>query len=272
MSTIAIRHFFRMYRRVFANSTSTMLAYRSNLVFFFIFETMFLAGNFTSIAVGFHFAGGDIAGWTREQAFLMAAINSIGHQVFICFFIGPLFGAPYKIWDGTMDYVFLKPMPRFLSIMLNAGEITVSNLPNLAITTALSVWLFVRSWADFSAGALVACLVFLVVGIMVRVALAIFCLAPGFLAERLVGGEDVFWSLSSAGRYPASVYGVWLERFFTFGLPLAMLGSVQASVLFGKKAPLTHGLALMSSLLFVGLAAWFFHFAASRYKSVNSGV
>lgn len=265
------RRWWRIYGRSLANSTGVMLAYRSNLVFFFLFETFFLASSFLGAGLGVSLAGGAINGWTREQVFALTAINGVSHQFFICFFISPIFNMPEYIWNGRMDYVLQKPLHPLLGLMATS-EIVISNLPNFFINLGLAAW-FIASSAprtDFSVWLLFGVLT--VLGVGVRYALSLFCMTPAFYAERMIQGEDGFWSIVGTGRFPTNVFPRVVERILLYVIPLSMMAAVPAGFLFERIDALDAVLAGVSALIFLGASLLFFNRALKSYQSVNSGM
>ena len=184
------RSFFRIYRQALANSAGVMLAYRSNLIFFFLFESFFLTSSFLGAGLGVSLAGGSINGWSRDQIFALTALNGVSHQFFVCFFIAPLFNLPEYVWNGRMDYILQKPLHPLLALIATS-EIMISNLPNFVINLALAVYFILKIAPSSGPSVWMAFGLLGILGIAVRFALAIFCMAPAFFAERLVEGEDV---------------------------------------------------------------------------------
>lgn len=266
----------RIFSRTFSVSLGVMLAYRANLVFFLLFETLFLAAKFLTVRVGFDLAGGDIAGWTRDQAYLLTAVNGLSHQIFICFFISPIFNVGMQVWSGQFDYLLLKPVPPLAS-MWAYGQIVTSNLPNLAINTGAVVYLVAKLGDDgvgtaVTPAGIAAFVLFMLAGAAVRVALGLLCMAPAFLSERLADAEDTFWGLTSLAQYPMAVYPRALELALTFVLPLAMIASTPSSLLFGHGSVGYMAGALGAAIAFVLVAIRAFYAGVARYQSVNSGV
>ncbi len=266
-----MKHYLLLFKRTFSISVSTMLVYRANIVFFLIFESLFLASQFLTVSVGYDLAQGAIAGWTREQAMVLTAINALTHQVFICFFINPVFSLGIQVWDGQFDYILLKPL-RPLATMFFTGQFVVSNLPNLLINGGVVAYLLATASQPFPWVLWPTMLLCLATGVAVRVGLALLCVAPAFLSERLTDIEGSFWGLASLGRYPLAVYPRAMEMVLTYAVPLGMLGSVPASLVFQKDGLLSIGLACMSAVLFAVVSGMVFMRALKRYQSVNSGV
>lgn len=266
-----MKHYLKIFARTFGVSTSVMLIYRANVVFFFLFETMFMAAQYLTVAVGFDLAGGEVAGWTREQVYLLTAVNGLTHQVFICFFINPIFNLGLQVWNGQYDYVLLKPLHPLASMFAN-GQFVISNLPNMLINVGLVVYFLGQGAAPAQWGMLPVFALFVLMGVAMRVAVSLVCVAPVFLSERLTDIEDTFWSVISLGRYPLSIYPRSLEMFLTFVVPVGMVASLPASVLFRPESSGLLAGSFVASLVFVAAAAALFMKCLGRYQSVNSGV
>jgi ABC-type uncharacterized transport system permease subunit len=81
-----IRYYWTIIKRVAAISFSSMLAYRSNVIFFFLFESFFLAANMGGMYLGVQLAGGQLAGWSLNEVMFVAALYGVGHQLFLTLF------------------------------------------------------------------------------------------------------------------------------------------------------------------------------------------
>lgn len=258
-------------RRNFANSISTMLIYRGNLVFFLFFESMFLASHFLTIGIGFQFAGGQLGGWTTHEAFLLTAISGFTHQIFVCFFINPIFMLAQHVWSGQFDYILMKPLHPLLSAWA-VSESAISNLPNLIVNLILVIYFVLTSPLPFASLDIAACLVTLVCGFCVRVAFALLCIAPVFFSERLAGVEDSYWSIVGLGRYPLTIYPRWLDRVLMFLIPVGAMGFLPAGALYGKIPTSDLIGATFAAIVFSWICYKIFMLGVRSYKSVNSGV
>ncbi len=266
-----MKKYLKLFARTFGLSASTMLMYRANIVFFLIFETFFIAAQFLTVKVGFDLAGHDVAGWTRQQAYLLTAVNGLTHQVFICFFINPIFGLGMQVWNGQYDYVLLKPLNPLVSMLAN-GQFVISNLPNLLVNLGAVLYFMATAGAVFELRLMPIFALFVFMGVAVRVALSLLCVAPVFFSERLTDVEDSFWSFASLGRYPLSVYPRGLAAVLTFVLPVGMMASLPASVLMRADGFWTMAGGFLASVAFVVVALFAFMRSLRSYQSVNSGV
>ena len=265
------RSFFKIYRQALANSAGVMLAYRSNLIFFFLFESFFLTSSFLGAGLGVSLAGGSINGWSRDQIFALTALNGVSHQFFVCFFIAPLFNLPEYVWNGRMDYILQKPLHPLLALIATS-EIMISNLPNFVINLALAVYFILKIVPSSGLSVWLAFGLLGILGIAVRFALAIFCMAPAFFAERLVEGEDGFWSIVGTGRFPTSVFPRAVERIMLYVIPLSLMAAVPAGFLFHRLDWRQVAMSGISGCFFVVGSLVSFNWAVRSYKSVNSGL
>ena len=264
----------RFWRRLKANfevSLGVMLTYRENVAYFLVFETLFLLAQFLTIQVGFDVAGGGISGWTRDEAFVLTAINGVSHQVFICFFISGIFGLTQTVWDGTFDYVMLKPIPPLAGALMY-GQMIVSNFPGLLITIGLMMYLIGKVWGSLTGAAVVICALTALIGVFVRVGLALVVVTPVFFSERLAQGETSFWSLVRLASYPLDMYWRPIERLLTFVIPLATRAWIPSGALFAKELSVGILWPTVFGAVFVVVSYVVFAWGVRNYKSVNSGV
>jgi ABC-2 type transport system permease protein len=265
-----MKQLLKLFTRTFEVSTATLLVYRANVIFFFVFETLFLASQFLTISVGFNLAGDQIAGWTRQQAYLLTAVNGMSHQIFICFFINPIFNLSVQVWNGQFDYILLKPQHPLVSLIAN-GQFVISNIPNMLINAGVVGYLLSVNRAAYTPGMLPVFILFVVLGVAVRVGLALLCMAPVFISERLSDVEDSFWSVTNLARYPLSVFPRSLVHILTFVVPIGMLASVPSESLFHPRSVFFWGAAAAAAAVFVVVCVKVFMRAMKGYQSVNSG-
>jgi len=109
------------------------------------------------------------------------------------------------------------------------------------------------------------------VGVAVRVAIGLLCMATMFFSERMAHAEESYWAVNSLTRYQMEIYPGWLRHIFTYALPLSAIAYVPVSVLTGSYSGRTVTTSLAVCLLFVFGAAKVFLSCVRRYKSVNSG-
>ena len=104
----------------------------------------------------------------------------------------------------------------------------------------------------------------------------------------MIGSTLTFWTvepveavniLTYGGNelmtYPATIYPIWLQRFFTFVVPLIFLNYYPALFFLDKVDPLgfpafTPFLAPAAAVVMIGVATWFWRFGVNHYQSTGS--
>lgn len=268
-----MKYYFTLFKRIASISTSSMLIYRANVLFFFVFESLFLVANLAGLSMGVTFAGGTLGGWTLDEVIFVAMLFQVGHQLFTTFFLSGIFHVGFYTWSGRMDYVLLKPLHPLIG-MHAATEFIISNTPNVILNVGLFIWSTVHLMTkgyEFTAAGTCGLIVFFGVGMMVRYGVALLVVSPAFYAEKLAEGEDAYWSLQSLAKYPTGVFPRVMQAVFNFILPLATMAAIPASLFFGKTNLHESGGYLAAGLIFSFLCLQFFNLAVSRYQSVNTG-
>jgi len=268
-----MRYYTRLAKQIAAISTSSMLIYRSNVVFFFLFESLFLVANMGGIALGVSLAGGNLSGWSFNQVMFVASIFGVGHQIFTTLCISGLFHTGYFVWSGRMDYVLLKPLHPLIA-MHAANEFIISNLPNLIINVLIFLTFAGRIAAEgvvFGLANIFWFFVFFIIGLGVRYGIALLVVAPAFFAEKLSEGEDAYWSLQSLAKYPTGVFPRLMQWVFSFILPLISVAAIPAEVFFGKQTLGESLIHLIVATVFMWGTVKFYELGTRRYQSVNTG-
>lgn len=268
-----IKYYWTLLKRVVAVSTSSMLAYRSNVIFFFLFESFFLASNMGGMFLGVNLAGGELSGWSLDQVMFVSSLYSVGHQIFVTFCMGGLFSTGWYVWSGRMDYILLKPLHPLAGLHA-ASEFVISNVPNILINIMIFVFFYNRVVSIGGADRtwhILGLLLFFLAGMAVRYGICLLVVTPAFFAEKLAEGEDAYWSLQSLAKYPTGVFPRFMQWIFTFILPVATIAAIPAEVFFGRQNIGTAAGHLGISVIFSWLTVKFYELGARRYQSVNTG-
>lgn len=213
-----------------------------------------------------------LGGWTLpEVAFLYGTADlSFSGAKILCAGFDEL---PEQVRTGEFDRILIRPRSTFLQVL--GAEFTLRHagrmLQAALVLVAALVWLE-PGWAPG------------------QWAFLAWTLGGGvlFFAGLLIaGGTFSFWTIESLeamnvftyggsemARFPISIYGPSLRRFFTFIVPLAFVNYVPALLLLGKSDP--HGLPTSLAYLAVpacaavlGVSIAFWHAGVRRYHSTG---
>ncbi|MFF9342843.1 ABC transporter permease [Streptomyces sp. NPDC014773] len=202
-----------------------------------------------------------LGGWGLGEILLISSIRMLGHGLYMLFF-GNLGLIPHLLREGRFEAFRTRPAPVLLQVFtyeapINAlGDLVVAGA---SLTVCLS--LLDITWTP-------AALVFLVVAVAAATVIELgLNLHIAGLVLRFRGSESLFFWLDNTagnfGNYPLSVFPVFLQGAFTFGVPIAFAGYYPAAWLTGHAdavpfSPVLVHLSPLVALLAVlsGLAVW----------------
>jgi ABC-2 type transport system permease protein len=177
-----------------------------------------------------------LAGWTLGQVAFLYGLRLIVHAV-AGVLTGPFFGLESQVRSGEFDRYLIRPLSPLLQFMTQRVEISIfgdllggvaifiaaNQLVGLAWTPAALLYLGLA----IAGGALAEGAVRILIG----------ALSFRFLASTslLYLADSVF---STFANYPLTIFGGILQFLFTFGLPLAFVAYVPATVLLDRTAEL----------------------------------
>jgi ABC-2 type transport system permease protein len=177
-----------------------------------------------------------LAGWTLGQVAFLYGLRLIVHAV-AGVLTGPFFGLESQVRSGEFDRYLIRPLSPLLQFMTQRVEISILGdlLGGVAIFIAANQ-LVGLAWTP-------AALLYLVLAIAGgalaegAVRILIGALSFRFLASTsfLYLADSVF---STFANYPLTIFGGILQFLFTFGLPLAFVAYVPATVLLDRTAEL----------------------------------
>jgi ABC-2 type transport system permease protein len=244
----------RTYRVLIRNELTSRMAYRFD---FFSGIVVSLIGQMLLpiVTLIIYAAGASFPGWNYHEVLLIQSVFIMSTSVANTLFFGVVILVMEHIREGTFDLYLIKPAPvtllavgrsfSFEGVFVFAGGLAlfIYALSALPIPGALA-------WVQFVLVFLLAVAVLL--GITFLIAATLF---------KWVGNSrlfEVYESVIEFGRYPASIYSKSFRAVITYAVPVALLGTIPASVLL--KPGSVGGLLLAALFAFVflgiGFAVW----------------
>lgn len=136
------------------------------------------------------------------------------------------------IREGSLDYIFLQPFNS--QFMVSFSRIVIWNIWNLAIGIALIVVGLSMTSSTASLGNILVFLLLTFSGGMVIYSLWVVLIALTFWFTKFDNNVTLMQAMMDAGRFPATVYPVWLRIIVTFLVPIALATTVPLQALRGE--------------------------------------
>ncbi len=160
--------------------------------------------------------------------------------------------------DGTLDYTFLQPVNSQLMVSIN--RFMLWRLVEATFAIAMIVVGLVMSSGIGSLVNVLSFIVLSVSGMVVIYSVWIVLISLTFWFTKFDNSVTILQALMDSGRFPATVYPVWLRALITFVIPIAIATTVPLQALRGD-------LAWWQILVFLAVSAALFIFSAFVWRT-----
>jgi len=160
--------------------------------------------------------------------------------------------------DGTLDYTLLQPAGSMF--LVTFSSMVIWRVWDLALGLVLMVVGVNLSGVQAGPLQLASFLLLAVTGSLILYSLWIVMIAATFWFTKFDNNVTILQALLDTGRYPSSVYPLWLRTIITFIVPIAVATTVPVQALRGE-------LGFWQVLLFVAISAASFFLATLVWKA-----
>lgn len=209
-----------------------------------------------------------VEGFTYNEVLLCFGIVLMAFSLAECFVRGfDMF--PLMIGNGEFDRVLVRP--RSVMFQVLASKIELSRLGRLVQGTIIFVYAIVTCEIAWNIQKIITVLFMLLGGIAVFSGLFIIYAAFCFFTLDGLEFMNIFTDGGREfGRYPFSIYGKGVLRFFTYVVPLALFQYYPLLYLLGKAERTVYVFFPLVGMLFLIPANLFWRFGIRHYKSTGS--
>ena len=232
------------------------LAYRADTVVNILLNLMWLGWELLSLSIIFSNTE-TIAGWSFGDLIALLGVFRLVHTLMIALIWPNTEKFNASIRDGSMDYTLLQPVSSMF--LVTFSRITVWRAWDLILALVLIIIGINMSGGTVTAGSILAFILLTISGAMIIYSLWIVLIALTFWFTKFDNNVTILQALLDAGRYPATVYPVWLRIIVTFVIPIAVATNVPLQGLRGN-------LDLGSILLFLAISGICFLVASRVWK------
>lgn len=163
-----------------------------------------------------------------------------------------------SVRDGTLDYTFL--LPANSMFLVTFSRMVIWRAWDLVLAAVLIVIGTQMSGVGTSPFNLFSFLLLSASGSLILYSLWIVLIAATFWFVKFDNNVTILQALLDTGRYPSTIYPIWLRLIVTFVVPIAVATTVPLQALRGDLAP-------WQVLLFLGISAVSFMVASRIWKA-----
>ncbi|HEY9528549.1 MAG TPA: ABC-2 family transporter protein [Anaerolineales bacterium] len=232
------------------------LAYRADTIVNILLNLMWLGWELLSL--GIIFSNTDtIGGWDFGELIGLLGVFRLIHTLMIALIWPNTEKFNQSIRDGSMDYTLLQPINSMF--LVTFSRITVWRAWDLILAAILIVVGLNMSGDTTTVIDILTFILLTVSGAIVIYSLWIVLIALTFWFTKFDNNVTILQALLDAGRYPVTVYPVWLRILVTFVIPIAVATTVPLQGLRGDLTPIR-------VLMFVGIGVVSFLIASQVWK------
>lgn len=232
------------------------LAYRADTIVNILLNLMWLGWELLSLNIIFSNTE-TIGGWDFGELIALLGVFRLVNTLMIALIWPNTEKFNQSIRDGSMDYTLLQPINSMF--LVTFSRITVWRIWDLVLAIVLIV-IGVNMSGDTTSPLQIMTFILLTVsGAIVIYSLWIVLISLTFWFTKFDNNVTILHALLDAGRYPVTVYPVWLRILVTFVIPIAVATTIPLQGLRGE-------LDLGRLLMFLGIGIASFIIASQVWK------
>lgn len=260
-----LAHYALIYREFISNSFAEAMSYRLHFVLLIVMDLIFYLTVMASVDFLFDHVT-HIGPWGRSEfLFFMAFMIAIEH-LHMTFVSENFWNFSYDIRTGNLDFMLLRPVGTLFVVFFRS--IRPGTLLNGLFPWAWLI-LFGRElglgpWQWLALPGLVLLGLALLTSIEILISMSMFWIVES------MGVNFLRMQFQQVSRWPDFVYQYFAQKFFSFVIPVLLVGSAPVHFLLdlGQWPGLVKMLALM--LLSWLLIGWFWRKGLASYESASS--
>ena len=233
------------------------LAYRADTIVNILLNLMWLGWELLSLNIIFSNTT-TLGGWGLGELIALLGVFRLVNTMMIAIIWPNTEKFNQSIRDGSMDYTILQPVNSMF--LVTFSRITIWRIWDLVLAIVLIVVGINISGDTTTPLSILTFILLTLSGAVVIYSLWIVLIALTFWFTKFDNNVTILHALLDAGRYPVTVYPVWLRIIVTFVIPIAVATTIPLQALRGD-------LNLNQVILFFSVGIVSFLIASRVWKS-----
>lgn len=259
--------YFRLYLCFLRFSFSRAMEFRFDFFFRVAMDIVFYAVHIAFFRI-IYLHTGALGGWNLDQMMIFVAGFLFMDALYMTVTANNCWILPFHINGGHLDYYLARPVSSLF--FLTFREFAANSFLNLMIAAGILAWALGRYPGELGGVRVSLFLAGLIIGNILHVLLVLNFIIPVFWMQSGEGLREIFFTFTHFSDRPHQIYPNWLQRVLTSILPLALIVSLPAHILFSG---LTWGRFLNIAVVLAALwsfTIWFWRRGLRAYSSASS--
>ena len=250
-------HYLKLISTLFKVNVQMSLAYRADTIVNILLNIMWLGWELLSLSIIFSNTE-TLGGWGFGELIALLGVFRLVHTMMVVLVWPNTEKFNQSIRDGSMDYTILQPVNSMF--LVTFSRISVWRLWDLIIAVILIVVGITRSGDVATPLSIFYFILLTISGAVVIYSLWIVLIAFTFYFTKFDNNVTLLQALLDAGRYPVTVYPMWLQVIVTFIIPIAVATTIPLQAL-------RQELGTSQVLMFLGIGIASFLVASQIWKA-----
>ena len=226
--------YLRLYAYFLRFSFSRAMEFRLDFFFRIVMDTTFYAIQIAFFGVLYRHTS-MMGGWSFDQILIFIAGFFLVDALHMTFVANNLWWFPFSVNKGDLDYYLVRPVSSLFFLSLR--EFAANSFVNLLMAAGIVTWALWRYPGSLGAGQIGLYLFFILNGALVFYIIHMCFLIPVFWMHSVRGLGDIFFSLQSYAQRPTAIFQGITRRVLVTLLPLSLVASFPAEILFEGLTP-----------------------------------
>ena len=262
-----MRRYLRLYLYFLRFSFSRALEYRMDFWFRIVMDTTFYAVELLFFPVLYQHTK-LLGGWTLDQVFIFVSGYLVIDAIHMTVFSNNMWWLSIFVNKGDLDYYLVRPVSSLF--FLSTRDFAANSFVNLLMAGGILAWSLIRYPGTLGSTNITWFLFLVLNGAFLYYILHMCFIIPVFWTHTSRGMVMAFFAVGKMMERPDQIFRGWLRRVLVTVLPLSVVVSLPARVLFEGPTPekIVHILGVTAcAFLFM---AWFWRLALRSYSSASS--
>ena len=250
-------HYLKLLQNLLKLNIQMSLAYRADTVVNILLNLMWLGWELLGLSIISNNTE-TLGGWGAGELIALLGVFRLVNTLMAALIWPNTEKFNQSIRDGSLDYTLLQPVNSMF--LTTFSRITVWRIWDLVLAIILIV-VGINMSGDITTPLSTLTFILLAVsGAIVIYSLWIVLIALTFWFTKFDNNVTILQALLDAGRYPVTVYPVWLRIIVTFIIPIAVATTIPLQALRGD-------LEISRMLIFIGVGIVSFWIASLVWKA-----
>lgn len=173
-----------------------------------------------------------LGGWTPPELLIVMGVHLMVGGILRTLVQPNMWRLLQDVEQGTLDYTLTRPADS--QLLVSVREVSLWNLVDLVLGSGVVIWSITRLSADIGWAQAGGFLVAISCGAVIIYTIWVSAATLSFKVIRVDNLMQLLGGIYEAGRWPVSIYPIWLRGSLTFVIPLAFAVTVPAETLSGR--------------------------------------